>query len=267
MIGKRQLIVSAMLVALTVFGVLNLETVRVSAVESPAIYISPAYVSTGDAWSAVGRNYTFSVRTDYNGSDVYGYEFKLTYNPNVLEGVEVVNGDLITPGDGTIMWSPGTFNNTSGELELTGNGFYYDDLPPPLVSGPGILANVTFTVVNFPVEDYGISNISFVESETRLIGFKEEGGEWENYNIIDEYWPHTGHIEGSVFDNTALADINDDRIVDIVDVVIVAIAFGSQPGDDNWDPRADIAAEYGLIDIVDIVTVAIHFGEEYAPYP
>ena len=56
-------------------------------------------------------------------------------------------------------------------------------------------------------------------------------------------------------------DIDANEEVDIVDVVIVALAFGSRPGDGNWDPRADVAAEYGLIDIVDIVLVAIHFGE------
>ena len=116
MIGKRQLIVFIMLVALTVFGVLNLDTVRLSAADFPAIYISPSYVSTEDPLSAIGTNYNFSVYTDYNGSDVWGYEFKLTYNPLVLEGVEVVNGDLITEDNGIIMWMPGTFNNTVGTL-------------------------------------------------------------------------------------------------------------------------------------------------------
>ena len=145
---------------------------------------------------------------------------------------------------------------------MTGNGFYYtnETLPPPLVSGPGILANVTFTVVGDST--YGISNISFVESETRLIGFRENGA-WEEYNIIDKNFPSMGHIEGSVFDNTLIADVNDDALVDIVDIVIIALAFGSQPGDDNWDPRADIAEAYDLIDIVDIVKCAIDFGASY----
>ena len=60
-----------------------------------------------------------------------------------------------------------------------------------------------------------------------------------------------------------LWDVDGNKIVDIVDIVIVALAFGSKPGDDNWDSRADIALEFGLVDIVDIVTVALHFGETY----
>jgi hypothetical protein len=56
------------------------------------------------------------------------------------------------------------------------------------------------------------------------------------------------------------SDINDDGIVDIVDIVIVALAFGSEPGDPNWNPYADLNQD-GLIDIVDLVIIAIHFGE------
>jgi PKD repeat protein len=64
-------------------------------------------------------------------------------------------------------------------------------------------------------------------------------------------------------------DINADGIVDIVDIVTVAISFGSATEDDpetpwdeteNWNPIADVNND-GAIDIVDIVMVAIHFGE------
>jgi parallel beta-helix repeat protein len=57
-------------------------------------------------------------------------------------------------------------------------------------------------------------------------------------------------------------DVNGDGIVDIVDVVIVALAFGSEPGDPNWNPVADLNGD-SIVDIVDIVLVAIHFGETY----
>jgi hypothetical protein len=66
--------------------------------------------------------------------------------------------------------------------------------------------------------------------------------------------------DGFVLVNTS-GDLNDDGIVDIVDLVIVALAFGSQLGNDNWDPRADIAEPWDLIDIVDLILVALHLGE------
>jgi penicillin amidase len=64
-------------------------------------------------------------------------------------------------------------------------------------------------------------------------------------------------------------DINDDGIVDITDLVIVALAFGSQPVDDpdtpwdetkNWNPIADINGD-GIVDIVDLVIIGVTFGE------
>ena len=57
-----------------------------------------------------------------------------------------------------------------------------------------------------------------------------------------------------------LGDIDYNGIVDIVDIVIVALAFGSKPGDPNWNPDADLNND-DLVDIVDIVLVAIDFGE------
>lgn len=58
-----------------------------------------------------------------------------------------------------------------------------------------------------------------------------------------------------------LGDLNNDGVVDIFDVVTVSIAFGSKPGDVNWNPEADIAEPYGEIDIFDVVTVTMNFGK------
>ena len=49
-------------------------------------------------------------------------------------------------------------------------------------------------------------------------------------------------------------------IVDIVDIVYVAIHFGAEKGEPEYEANADINDD-GSIDIVDIVIVAIHFGE------
>lgn len=58
------------------------------------------------------------------------------------------------------------------------------------------------------------------------------------------------------------ADINYDHIVDIYDIVLVAVAFGAVPGDPNWNARADINKDR-IIDIYDIVIVALAFGYTY----
>ena len=57
-----------------------------------------------------------------------------------------------------------------------------------------------------------------------------------------------------------LGDINDDDKVDILDLVLVAHAYGSKPGDANWNALADLTPQLGVIDILDIVTLAYHYA-------
>ena len=81
-------------------------------------------------------------------------EVKITY---LYYGI--TNGDLIT-GPLAVFMSDG-FNDTLGKLGRTNSGFFSTSL---LTSGPGTLANVTFTVVGT-----GASNIT-LGPDTQLIG-------------------------------------------------------------------------------------------------
>ena len=55
-------------------------------------------------------------------------------------------------------------------------------------------------------------------------------------------------------------DINADNRVDILDLIIVARAFGSVLDGSGWDARADIDGN-GIVDIIDLITVAQDFGK------
>jgi parallel beta-helix repeat protein len=57
-----------------------------------------------------------------------------------------------------------------------------------------------------------------------------------------------------------VGDINSDGIVDINDIVIAALAFGSYPGHPRWNPIADIKQD-GIIDIIDLVIIGVNFGK------
>jgi hypothetical protein len=56
-----------------------------------------------------------------------------------------------------------------------------------------------------------------------------------------------------------MGDINGDGIVNIKDVIIVSAAFGSVPGDPNWDPTADIN-EDKVINVKDMVLISVNYG-------
>ncbi|TMI24888.1 hypothetical protein E6H36_07785 [Candidatus Bathyarchaeota archaeon] len=55
-------------------------------------------------------------------------------------------------------------------------------------------------------------------------------------------------------------DVDGNRIVNILDLVAVALSFGSTPGNPKWNPNADTDMN-GIINIVDLTYVAIHFGQ------
>jgi hypothetical protein len=60
-----------------------------------------------------------------------------------------------------------------------------------------------------------------------------------------------------------LGDVNGDRVIDILDVAAISLAYGSHPGNTNWNPEADIAPPYGCIDILDLVTCTKQYGVHY----
>ncbi|MDH5375646.1 MAG: hypothetical protein OEW95_07525 [Candidatus Bathyarchaeota archaeon] len=78
--------------------------------------------------------------------------------------------------------------------------------------------------------------------------------------------PVTAELEEDVVDKSLTGDINGDGATDIADIVIAALAFGTQPGNLKWNPDADLNPDH-LIDIVDLVIIGVNFGGERPPPP
>ncbi len=228
--------------------------IGVSAVPlSPYIMVIPE--TTIDETLTPGNTYTISIYTDYDwDTDVWSWQFSLTYNPAVLEGATVVNGDLITTAkNASAVFIPGDFNNTEGELEVTVGFFdpaYYD--PPEYVStsGPGILASVTFNVIG-----YGSSDIMLLETKTRLDGVI---GSF-TYSIINGLidYEHLGH---GYFRNALTGDATLDGVVDVFDVLKVKYhRSGPPPGPGGYLREADINDDTS-IDVFDVLIVKANLG-------
>jgi len=77
---------------------------------------------------------------------------------------------------------------------------------------------------------------------------------------IDDFVPDEGLAYLDMSEPTLPADVNGDRVVDIRDITIVALAFGTKPGDDNWNQIADLNDDE-VVDIRDITIVALEFGK------
>jgi len=180
-------VVSETMLVLLIIGMLTLafRIESVSAVDYPSVYVDPPEII--DETLTPGNTITLSIKTDYTGADIAAYQFTLSYNPHILNGVSVTNGDIIDFGMHFFM--PGTFDNTAGTLSLTAAFFF---AAGDVASGPGTLATVTFTV-----EGTGATNITLGDN-TQLIGWNFTAG--KEYFIVDaEIMPN--HIQQGFFNN------------------------------------------------------------------
>jgi len=122
---------------------LNLEIMDVSAVPvSPYIMIIPE--QTVNHTITAGMNYTISIYTDYTGDDIWGWQFELTYNKDVLHGG--INTTDNWTGDGVIT----LFNATRKPVAANSEKVY---LNQTLVT-----KNLNYTI------DYATGRISFASA-------------------------------------------------------------------------------------------------------
>jgi thermitase len=111
-------------------------------------------------------------------------------------------------------------------------------------------------------------------------GYPSGGNYWSDYQ---ERYPDARELDDSGIWNTSYVidennkdnyplmrpcrlvpgDANLDNKVNLQDLVIIALAYGSEPGRSNWNPLADIAPPYGIIGLTDLVTVASYYGKAY----
>jgi hypothetical protein len=80
-----------------------------------------------------------------------------------------------------------------------------------------------------------------------------------------DYWIEIGqaYVFAKVVELRArapLGDVTFDGIVDILDAVTIALAFGATPSDPNWNLNANINGDL-IVDLFDLAIVALHFGE------
>jgi hypothetical protein len=112
---------------------------------------------------------------------------------------------------------------------------------------PGNSTTVTFTwnTAGFAKGNYTISaNATVLPGETDVAD-----------NTFTDGW-----VIVSMVGDVSGPDGWPDGLVDIDDVILIAIAFGSLRGDPRYHPNIDLNDD-GLIDIDDVIIPAIHFGE------
>jgi parallel beta-helix repeat protein len=177
-------------------------------------------------------------------------------NRIVDNNITAINGDgvwLNSSSDNTVVGNNITASNGVGvKLDTSSNNTFYHN--------------------NFVSEAQQVSNTA--SSNFWNDGYPLGGNYWSDYTGIDEN-PKDGIGDTPyVIDNDnvdryplmkpsylTLGDLNNDGKVSLQDLVVLAKAYGSKPGDPNWNPNADIDAD-NIVDQSDLAILAIHYGQQ-----
>jgi parallel beta-helix repeat protein len=198
--------------------------------------------------------------------------------------------------DGIDLWVYSSYNNIIGN-NITANsadGIYlYTSSDYNSIIGNNITGNKLdgiefygFSSNNSVFHNNFINNAQQVSSSESVNvwddGYPSGGNYWSDYNGTDirsgPYQNETGSdgigdtpyvIDANNKDRyprgvfRLAGDLNGDGVVDILDAVQAASAFGSSPRHPNWNGQVDLNND-GIIDIFDLIILASNFGKTTA---
>lgn len=222
MLKRKYMIIGFLAFCLT--ASLFMGVTRIGEVEAevtPVVYLDPPLVT-----SRVCQNFTVDIRIrDLEAaSHLSGWSVKLGYHNILLEALDCEEGMFwrgFAGGNGT--YYTYSFYQESGYVDVAsmllglpdgdhdGTPGEEEDWP----YGTGVLTTVTFKCVKAGECVLDLYDTLFVDADSHVIPHQVEDG----YVIMQK------------------VDVNNDGIVDIVDIVIVALAFGAERIDDPQDPR------------------------------
>jgi len=104
--------------------------------------------------------------------DLYGFQFQLSFDPEIVEAVSLVEGDFLSTG-GSTYFKAGEIDNTAGTIDWT-YGLLLDGVPG--VSGSGSLTTLNFNAIGSGTTLLTLSNVKLVDSSSQEITCGVEDG-------------------------------------------------------------------------------------------
>ncbi len=180
-----------------------------------------------------GDTFTLNLNAE-NITDLAGWQTDITFDPNVLEAVEVTEGDFLKSEGGDTFFQGGTIDNATGNIST----IFSTRISENGSSGTGALLSVIFKAKAAGETQVKLENFEFV-------------------SITDDIIP-TVHPNITITVGEYPAwDVNQDGRVSILDLILVARDFGSGA---TANLRTDVNRD-GVINIQDLIIVAQHMGE------
>ncbi len=205
-------------------------------------------------------------------------EYYNMYSPSAFYSVlqEVPNVDLTVTG---VKVDNHGFSIYKNDTYVDGSSYYY-----PVEVTIRNLGGITASSFYVKLEVYWI-NGSLLETSQEIFVPILAGGTSAVVNFTSLFHPmHTGYYQltatvdsrnnitetnktnnSLVLNNvkvTIIGDINGDGVVNILDAVLIAQAWGATPSSSNWNTKADINHD-GTVDIYDATIIELNWGETW----
>jgi len=266
--GRRVFYVAVSSVLILSLSVFISLTGPVKSSPGTKVWVNPATIV--DDTKGVGT--TFEIEVWVSGvSILYSYALCVKWYAPILDATSAETGGFLERGGLTRGWVD-IYNTVepSGEESFLTMGNSLIEPYNPGVTGSGSLLNITFTVQSKPGRTgLLLFNVELFDSIEWEIPHTVEHGYFSN-----ERWSQTWM---SVWKDASLTttakirpgDVDNDTDCDIVDLVIVARAMGTDPswpsgtGWNQWNFRADLDMDRE-VDAVDLAIAAVNYGR---PFP
>ncbi len=170
--------------------------------------------------------------------DMAGWQFDITFDPTILEAVNVNEGNFLKKDGGTTFFQGGSIDNAAGKI--TG-------LSAARLSAEGVTGTGTVLQVRFKAKSGG-------ETELALQNFQFG-------SVTGDSIPAGPHqIRITVEGQLATGDVNRDGVVSILDLILVAQQLGKRvPAGSAVDVNGD-----GVVSILDLIRIAQGIGNTTA---
>ena len=192
-------------------------------VPSPTLNATVSLSPTSIQSPAIGQQLTLSLKIA-DGENVAGYQATVSYDTTALRYVESANGDYLPSG--AFFIPPVAEGNT---VTLAASSLAGES------SGDGTLATLTFEVVAVKPSTVRLTNVLLTDSSGSSSIPQTENAEITESPQLPE-------------------DVNQDGVVNIIDLTLVASNFGAT-GQNDADVNGD-----GVVNIIDLTLVAAAFG-------
>lgn len=121
---------------------------------APILSVEPPSISV-----SAGDTFSLDVFIT-NVTDLYGYQFDVSFDPGVLSAQAITEGSFLTTG-GSTFFITGLIDNPVGLISFTANTLLG---PDPGVTGSGALALVEFSAIGTGTSFVNLSNVVLLDS-------------------------------------------------------------------------------------------------------